>query len=552
MAWFVPLCYHVLNVQVLSLWEDAFTGVFMFRARWLVHASDLPADVLSRLRTTRQVAESDRGATGSKKPVAKDQDGADEVFLTNRVEDVEVRSVVKPITLCVSSSGTTAVSPERNHKMGPRLTHAYFAASGDFRPLESTDPLLKRARVRQANAVALAFRADQEHEAAKSGKPIVKSNGWLLPKRRAFERRGAQTAARGGGGDVEIAAPSLKCAGSHEISTSPIVDIEDESDDCGTDAPSNPEDGEWKEGDDEDASDSNSDRPKKSQPTLSGGESFTKRKSPRQRKSQLSPAPDAKADNCSEANPEANTTTPNFQRRRRVPFKKRQVPLPPRPRRLAIPTMAEEPVIAHVCKASPPASAEFSMAAKAVRPVRTRISIGLEPQSSVPLPRSSSMEDVGKASPRQYISTKRKRSVPSEATKGANRSHHPPLRTLVGKDRQTDIPDLLSAAERKRPHTGTGAKMVGDKYSSMFNFSCGIVLEVEALYIAESQSSLNISGCVLELMAAPTNATLLSIIRARFAKIAQSRDKCPLRIGTGSQAKINLFPPIIQFDFPCH
>lgn len=470
-----PWFTNVPNVQVLSLWEDAFTGVFMFRARWLVHASDLPPVKLLRLKTSRQVAATDRSATGSETPLGKSQDGAGEVFLTNRVKDVEVRFIVRPITLCVSSNGTPAESSERNHKIGPRLTHAFLAASGEFRPLEYTDPILKRARVRQANAVAFASRAYQEHQTAKSGKPIVKSNGWLLPKRRTFERRGAQTAACGGGDGVVITATSFKSTESHVKVTSPSVDIGDESNECGADAPLDSEDGEWKEGDDTDATDRHSDAPRKSHPTLSVGESFIQRKSPRQRKSQLSPTPlDAKVENCSKANSEANicsvgpTTSPIYQRRRRVPFKKRQVALPPRPRRLAIPTMAEEPVIGHVCKASPLASAELSMEVKAIRSVRTRISLGSRPQSSAPLPRSSPMEEVGKASPQLSSSTKRKRGVANKTTQGANRSDDPYLRTRVGEAHQTDIPDLLSADERNRPHNGTGAKMVGDNDNSMF------------------------------------------------------------------------------------
>ena len=464
-----PSCTIVPIVQVLSMWEDTFTGVFKFRARWLLLASELPADALPRLRATRQTFAAGHSAAGSKTPSSIDQDDATEVFLTNRVKDLEVRTIVRPITLCVSTSGTAEVSPGRRHKMGPRLTHAYCDKSGDFRPLEGTDPVLKRARVRQANAVALASRADQENEAAKSGKPIVKSNGWLLPKRGAFERRGERATALVEGGAVESVAPSSNSTRSHSSSGVPIVGIKDASEDSVPDETPNSEDSEWKEGEgDEDATDSDSDSPRKSNPTVSVDEGCTQRKSARRRKSQLSPAADAEAaKDCAEEKAEEKACSsrsiapPTFQRCRRAPSKKRQGPRLPRPRRLAMPPMTDEPLIAHVCDAPPHSSAKSSVAVKIVRPVRTRISLGLRPNPSLALPRTASMEDVGKPSPQFSISIKRKRSVASKTTQGANRSDYPPLRTLVGKDYQTDIPDLLSAGEKFQPHTGGGAKMVG-------------------------------------------------------------------------------------------
>ncbi|CAM9136456.1 unnamed protein product, partial [Laminaria digitata] len=460
---------HAVLVQVLSMWEDTFTEVFKFRARWLIQAIDLPADATPRLRVTRQVFATDRSAAGSKTRSGNDEDEVDEVFLTKRVKDLEVRSIVKPITLRVSSSATAEVPPKKKGKWGPRLTHAFCEASGEFSPLEGTDPILKRARVRQANAVALASRADQEHRAAKSGKPIAKSNGWLLPKRGAFARRGGRTAAREAGGGGEIVASSCSGTGSSISPSSSSIDIKEASDDIGVEEPPNSEDGEWnedEEGEDDHGTDTDSDSPGKSKPTLSVGEMFTQRKSARQRKSQPSPTPDAEVEDCCEAKPEAKPCPPpataaaTFQRRRRVPLQKRQGLLPPRPRRLAMPLMAEEPLITDVCEASPLATATSSVAVKAVRPARTRTSLGLRPKPSLALPRSASMEDVVKATLPLSISAKRKRNGANKSTQGASRSDYPPLRTLVGKDYQTDIPDLLSADEKKQKHTGTGAKMV--------------------------------------------------------------------------------------------
>ncbi|CAM9253222.1 unnamed protein product, partial [Laminaria digitata] len=241
---------------------------------------------------------------------------------------------------------------DSRRKMGPRLTHAFCEASGEFKPLEGTDPILKRARVRHANAVALASRVDQENEAAKSGKTIEISNGWLLPKRGAFERRGGRTAAREAEGGCEVGASSPSGTGSRLSSSSTSIDIEEASDDNGPEQPPNSDDGEWKEGEkggDDRITNTDSDLPRKSNVTLYD-EDFAKRNSARQRKSQRSPTPDAEvlptpdaeAEDSFEANPEAvvcpapSTTAPAFQRRRRVSSKNREAQLPPRPRRLAM------------------------------------------------------------------------------------------------------------------------------------------------------------------------------------------------------------------------
>eukprot|EP00904_Undaria_pinnatifida_P000346 jgi/Undpi1/10311/HiC_scaffold_28.g12762.m1 len=261
-----PTQQHPALVQVLSMWEDTFTGVFKFRARWLVQASDLPANTLRRLRKSRQACAVDHEATGRKTSSNKVENESDEVFLTNKVRDLEVRAIVKPIMLCVSASTTTAVSPGRKDKMGPLLTHAFCDKSGDFYPLEGTDPILKRARVRQANAVALASRADQETEAAKSGKPIVKSNGWLLPKRGVFQRRSGRESAREAVLGIDIVKPSLNKT---ERPVSPPIMKIAMSDDSGTEEPPNSEDGEWNEREDDDDDGMDPDSPKNSRANLS-------------------------------------------------------------------------------------------------------------------------------------------------------------------------------------------------------------------------------------------------------------------------------------------
>ena len=512
-------------IQVLSMWEDTFTGVFKFRARWLVQASDLPADTLPRLQKIRQASAGDYSATGSKTSSNKDQHESDEFFLTERVRDLDVRAIVKPITLCVSTSTTTAVYPGWKGKMGPRLTHAFSDKSGDFSPLEGADPILKRARVRQANAVALASRADQEREAAKSGKPIPKSNGWLLPKRGAYQRR------CGAGLGIDIVKPFLNKT-ERPISP-PGMDIA-MSDDSGTEEPPNSEDGEWNEGEDDDDDAMDPDFSKLSRANLSVSESFKPRKSSHQRKSQQSPGSDAvladisevkesregqadhlskeqvkehsepimeessnekvevcseaklvnstnakvedisesQVDDCSEFTVEEccqanvcsspSTSAPLFQRRRRASSSKRRGPLSARPRRLAMPPVTESPSTSQLSEAPPLAIAKSSVQVKLVRPVRTRMSMGLRPKSTPALPLTASTEDTGKASAQLSTPAKRKRSGAAKTTQAARRSDYPLLRTPVGKEYQADIDDLLTVDERKQPRTGPGAKMVGD------------------------------------------------------------------------------------------
>lgn len=463
-------------VQVLSLWEDTFTGVFMFRARWLVHASSLPADALSRLRATSQASAADGSATESETPLGRDKYGASEVFLSTRVKDLEVHSIVKPINLCVSTSTTTELSPARKDKMAPCLAHAYCDASGEFHRLENTDPIFKRARVRQANAVALASRDDQQHEAAKSEKPLVHSNGWLLPKKMAFEWRGGRTAVEGAE-SAEIVPPPSNKTGSYASSSLPSVDNRNASDDRGPEAPPSSAGGqreESKEDEAQDTIDSQSKCQRDSRPTLSDREGCTQRKSPRQRNSQGSPTPDAKVEDFLAAKPEDNlcppapTAAPTFQRRRCVPSKMRQGSLPPRHRRLSMPPTAEKPIISHVFEAPTEPSAKLPVAVKVVRPSRTRMSSGLRPKYPLDLPSSSSVEDAAKASPQLSIPPKRKRVVANKTTQAANRSDYPRLRTLVGKDYQTDIPEMVLPDERNRPRSGPGAKMVGGKHDRLF------------------------------------------------------------------------------------
>ncbi|CBJ28283.1 expressed unknown protein [Ectocarpus siliculosus] len=57
------LCH--VSPTVLSMWEDTFTGLFKFHARWLVHSSDLPEDAFARLQAARRAFAGEWSESGS-------------------------------------------------------------------------------------------------------------------------------------------------------------------------------------------------------------------------------------------------------------------------------------------------------------------------------------------------------------------------------------------------------------------------------------------------------------------------------------------------------
>lgn len=453
--------------QVLSMWEDAFTGMFKFRARWLAHALDLPKDALSRLKVARQAlkCKSDENVNSSPGSLTKDEThlwydgvGDNEVFLTPRMEDLEVRFIVKPITLSVSTSTKTETLLERRGKMGPQLTQTFNECSGDFAFVEVTDPILKRAKSRRAEAVALASRVEQTNEAAKSGRPAINSNGWLLPKRGMYDRRG-----KGYGVDPKSLNEIGKGQGSSRNSgsgsaTPPTPDNEVEGSD-----PEEPliSDDEWKEDDDSngDTTDTDADLPKK---TTAPEESFTPRKSARQQKSQRSPVCGAEIKFDSEVSTLSPppTIVPSPQTRRRSPPTKRQGPLPPRPRRLAMPAVAGDTMLSLANAYSPTAP-------KAARPVRTRLATGSLVKPPQATPRFSPKAVTGTMSRNPSIAGKRKRGGGAKMSEKDIESDYPIRDTRVGMEYQAIIPDVLPAEERTLPRTGTGARMVSAATSAI-------------------------------------------------------------------------------------
>ncbi|CAM9512220.1 unnamed protein product [Scytosiphon promiscuus] len=453
-------------VQVLSMWEDTFTGVFKFRGRWLVHASGLPKDAFARLRAARRTfTDGEEGGSASStvesKPSQEADEIEDEVFLTAKREDIDVRRIVKPITLSVSTTSGKA-PPERKDTSGPRLTHAFEDPSGDFVPVERTDPVIKRARVRHEEAVARAAMLADEAAAAKSGKPVSQSSGWLLPKRKSPASCAA--GARGGGPGRTVTATSVRDSESEGESDS----------ESGPEEPPKSDDTEWEQDDEDDASDEDDSDSTDADYQLADAppRKSARRKKPLSQESNGSRDGEAKPSGVDATqSPEPNAScTRAASPAGHGPFRKR-------PRRLAVPPVAGEPALSlrqEETRDSPSscagAASSLSAERRDDRPVRARkASVGGRGRTPSPATLSlmnPSREPAAPPNDRPSIAGKRKRGRPAKATAVGEpeESDFPPRHTLVGGDHQADIPDLLSAKDRKKatvpPPAGTGAKMV--------------------------------------------------------------------------------------------
>lgn len=437
------------------MWEDTFTGVFKFRARWLVLRSDIPHESLLILTEARRAS----GRTNVDQSVSGDSSSEDdpndvEVFLTSKKEDLELRLVIKPITLSVISKAIADIPPEWKAKTGPRLTHAYDDSKDEFVLLEHSHVILRRARARQSEAVAIASRADQEQEAARNGKPISKSNGWLLPKGSAFGTRkkgkGPDCKPGGGSGRRRPTTRMLDLDCSEKSESEEAVNAKDV------------ERGAVGNGDGE-TTDSDMD-PIVARTTLGDEKKNTPRKSARQGQSLRTPNRDIEVE--SRAGIPVAASMP--QRRSLAPQTKRHGNRPPRPRRLAMPPMAvvENTGAVTAAKGGPPTAVTFPPTATiAARLARTRMAKGARSKSSLNSSPSSSKDSAGNSVREASASGKRKKTTAKAAT--SDESEYPPRRTPVGKDYQVDIPELLSADERKSPAVGTGARMVSRTTNSL-------------------------------------------------------------------------------------
>lgn len=448
------------------MWEDTFTGACKFRARCLVYASDLPKDALARLQEARRAfpdekrADSDDAHRGSQENNAKSQptnagEGVDvyEVFLTADREELDVSRIVKPVTLSVGTAEEDSPA-EWKGKRGPRLTHSFDASSGDFTPVESTDAIAKRARVRRAEAAVRASRLAEETSAATNGKTMVQNNGWLLPR---------QTATAAAVPGVAPAEP-----GSNSTVTS-VADSESEGHISDSSGPAEkslkPDDMEWENDEGESDGDSDGDSGSDSDPTDTKCKQLgspdkqppPSRTSSRLRKSRVEDgdrgvghthAESRRSSSASSSPPATPVVTPPADTAPLVlrdTTVKHQEPVRKRPRRLAMPPMKEKTV--------------------AVPAVATR-----------------------QSKRRPSIAGERKRGRPARSTmEGAERYDSPPRRILVGDNYQADIPDLLSARDKKKaavpPARGTGAKMVSTQRMSKATRDA-ILLFLSCLFVA--------------------------------------------------------------------
>lgn len=458
------------------MWEDTFTGLCKFRARWLMRAGDLPHDAAKRLQKSREEACVDRKNDSPQGKAQRNRDDGkmDEVFLTPRTEDLELQSVVKPVTLSVSkgNQGSDGEAPAKNvdkrdKKAGPKLVHAYCPSSGEFTELSDSDGILARARVRlAANASSLSDK-DKDKEGGMKRGPAA--DGWLPHKSRALQTRGrgrARGRGAGRGGNSRAAAKTKPSTTTSSRSRSPSNFLEDESDE--SEAVPEADDEPWEEGDDGDSDSENdagagnggsvaSGGPKSSDDANAAAPTRPTRPRRSQRPPALSDSSSAVApghDGEGKSSRPTPVTPQQMPRRPRAPVIRRHGPLPPRPRRLAMPpTIGQGLPKGAANSASVGRTSAFSaprVTPSATPHSTTRLASGKGKAST---PHSSPSSTAAEADPERSAGppSKRKKGVPAAAggkPLGVGPSHYPPRRTPVGKDYQADIPDLLPPDER--------------------------------------------------------------------------------------------------------
>ncbi|CAM9757483.1 unnamed protein product [Ectocarpus sp. 12 AP-2014] len=452
------------------MWEDTFTGLFKFRARYLVYASDLPDDAVAGLVEARRKSEgmgtygsmSDgkaSSASNRSSPWSKGGQKADcdEVLLTNKREDLDVVLIVKPIALRVGAQDDLSAGWKNN--LGPRLTHSFDASSGEFTPVERTEAIAKRARIRLVETVARGSRRAEEVAAANNGQPATQSSGWLLPKRRAKGPAAAEASACRRG-SIAAAASVGDTVSAREPSEGESSEGEDPKSD----------DPEWKN-DDQD-SDYASDLSISTNTRSHNALELPVRKSSRTKKS-LGQEYDQDVDSSSDkiqTSPSSPplavpAATPPMRKTPLVPQRDvgQQGPLPKRPRRLAMAPVEGMPALSARRSEEPLSSSSTSTAPKTSGPVQTRAATEATLSSPTPSVSGCSAAGATESKCRRSIGGTRTRGRSIKAAvDGAEKSDCDPQQILVGDDYQADIPDLLSAEDRKKEvgYAVTGAKMV--------------------------------------------------------------------------------------------
>lgn len=426
------------------MWEDAFTGECKFRARWLVHFSSLPKDALSRFRAAHERFEengmSNQDATRPDGGPSSPETDENNYFLTAKQEDLLVAMITKPVTICVAGTPLD--------KAGLRLTSAFDDTSGDFTPLEGTDPIVARALARQAEeAVAPASR----------GSDGTTVSDWLLPK-------GAASLSDRGGGEADDPVGGVALSSARDTETE---EDSSDGDSIGAEDPVSVGVEDWdqsEQGDDEGAYESSQggeidanssavtpqhasvgindeEYAAPTKPDLSGG----CQRSPGQSNNEMSDS--FTQANAAPAPPHGSSGVPGSM--------STESSLPARSRRLAMPPAegdAASPTDANTSPLNP--ANRYSM--------RARQSVGIGGRG----PQTLSLCETRKAAPassKRLLSGKRKRATKPAEEGSESEDEYPPRRTAVGDEFQVDIPDLLPAEEREKA-TGSeeesGAKMV--------------------------------------------------------------------------------------------
>lgn len=404
------------------MWEDAFTGVFRFQARWLVRREDLPSSALSTLCAARQTFTADSpediamvADSHRQKGDTKDEDR--EVFLTTEVEDLDLRTVSKPMELLQSDGITDVKRSGDGSAKGLRLTHSYDLSTGEFAPLLDTHDVLTRATCRRLGETM------QRKPEAETGEShvdtLTSSSGW--------QKRKTSSA----GTTVSVAKSSKRskmCPQEAEVESSDgsggdvshIVGTKELASSVGcTNTP-----------------EGNSPQPR----------DLAHRHKPKVWPA--SPWSDVKLEGALHSSMGPTSS------------RKTQDACPSRPTRLAMPFafMKENQPEVGTCKTRGDGNLPIAADLTTRPAARTRMASGSLTRNSWGRSRRPSISGKRKLS--GGSSGGRATTTKVSTTAGQSSSCLSQCSTPVGKAHQVDIPALLSADERKHPPTRTGARMV--------------------------------------------------------------------------------------------
>lgn len=454
------------------MWEDMFTGARKFRARWLTHLSDLPEDSVSRLNTARRA-----WATGNPKinggvrniggkVLYTDDTSNDELFLTSRMEDIEVSSIVQPVALPAVGRTTTKKNGVLKRKAGPWLTHAFDDLTGEFDPLDKSDGIFRRARARakQTGVMTIPPRAGVE-------KNIVKKNSPRAVRGR--EHAHAQRSCRRKNQETGIETKFQSTPNRRQLPSSELELSADGSDESGCEKRCDPTQNVARKCDASDGHCTSTygvDMETYEHSVSQKEESPTQSKPMKQRKRQRRSTCDSEADSGPKFEVSSSAPGTPLYDLAQTPIANPQGSNVCRPRRLAMPSVRREPMFTPKTGEGNISAVSKSYEATCTsHPIRTGIaSEALAKHWSDRLRSSSTSIDSGR--PRASISGKRKASVLSGSAakdvavtpKCAEFLRLSP----VGEAYQAEIPELVSSAKRKPQVEKNGARLVSLTYVS--------------------------------------------------------------------------------------